>query len=194
MTEAPTFSPSLRPYDRDRGQAGLLVPSHPALGIYTSSAGVELIANRKYGVRVVPSRDMRIVKVGIQIAAVEGSSGNSAMDVGIFDGTGQTLLGSSGPTTGVVNSIGWKHLTLTTAVTLKAGTTYYAALATAATFTGTGARPFSVFPANQGGEPFGLALGLLEYGIQTTAGGTLAAPFNPGSSGSVVPVFCLRET
>lgn len=193
MTEAPTFSPSLRPYDHDYGQAGLLVPQRVGLGTFTGSPGAELVANRKYGVRMVPSRDMLIETIGFDVTAVEGSGGNSAMDVGVFDATGQTLLDSSGPTTGIVNSIGWKHIDLGDPLPLSAGVTYYVALATAATFTGTGARVWACFPGTSSGEPFGAAVGKIEIGVQLTAGGTLAAPYAPTSSSGLVPVFAVRE-
>lgn len=183
----------LEDYDRDNGQAGILVPNYPNLGPVGASAATILTANRKYAVRFVPSRDMRIITVGFCVQAVEGSSGNSAMDCGILSGNGQTLLGSSGATTGIVNATGWRHLTLAAAVTLVAGTTYYAALATATSFTGTGAQILGLIPATSAGQPFGLSNGITELCIEASAGGTLAAPLTPTSTSALIPIFCLRE-
>jgi hypothetical protein len=185
---------SLRPYDRDFGQAGLLVPQSPGVGQVAANAATSLVANRKYAVRFVPSRDMTIISVGICIHAVEASAGNSAMDCGIFSADGQTLLASSGPLTGIVNATGWRPLTLTASYTVRKGVTYYAALATATAFTGTAATILGVTPATGGGQPFGSANGVFEVGIQQTAGGTLAAPYTGTSTSALVPVFCLRET
>jgi hypothetical protein len=182
---------SLRRLDRDNGQSGILTPT-ANLGAYGGSALTALTANRKYGSRVVPSRRMTITTVGICVTTVEGSSGNSAIDVGIFDSTGQTLISSSGPQTGVVNGLGWHHLTLAAPVTLSEGVTYYAGLAAAAAFTGTAAQLFGIVPATNAPIAFGSTLGVLEFGFLAAAGGTLAAPLGLNVAG-FVPVFALRE-
>jgi hypothetical protein len=93
----------------------------------------------------------------------------------------------------VVNSTGWHHISLSATISLRAGVTYYAALATAAAFTGTAASALSCTPATQAGQPFGTSMGLYEHIVQASAGGTLAAPFTPTSASTTVPVLCLRE-
>jgi hypothetical protein len=183
----------LRPLDRDRGQRGLLIPDFPALGGFSSTASfTDFETSRRYAARFVPSRDMTIATMKIAITVVEGSSGNSALDLGIFSADGQTLLGSSGNATGMTNALGWRTATLASPVDLEAGVAYYAAVATPAAFAGTVPRFWGVVPGTYASSAFGATLPYIETAVQLAAA-PLVAPYSPSGSASRFPALALLE-
>lgn len=133
-------TPTLYGLDGD-GFPGILVPT--ASG--STRGNVTMVANRAWLTRFVAPRNMTITKLTFAVTTAAGS--DDEVDVGIYGphSTANTLtrLGSKGATTGQLNTLGLKTITIT-GVKLVAGTVYYAAISngaigtTAATIGGVG--------------------------------------------------------
>lgn len=184
--------PDLRPYDKDNGHAGIIAPTNTAWGV-PSAAGT-LAANRTYGSRFVPSRNMTIASMHFQVATAAGT-GDSNIDLAIYDGTGQSKLASSGASAlGINTSTTLKGASLTSPLSLTAGTTYYAALSTASAFAGTAPAILAILAAGSSGTSAqwaGTSLGLISC-FAHTAGGTAPSAIVVSSS-ALAPVIFMRE-
>ncbi len=108
----------LRQYDRDNGQAGLIVPSQAPL-----TSATALTASRAHVARFVPSRPMSITKIGFVVSTAAGS--DDACDVGLYDAAWARLV-SAGATSAKMNVLGFQTVSFT-ATLLQAGVVYYAA-------------------------------------------------------------------
>ncbi|MGC1177430.1 MAG: hypothetical protein WA843_05150, partial [Candidatus Saccharimonadales bacterium] len=100
-----------------------------------------LAANTAYLVRFVPHKPIKISQIKYVVTTF--ATADDAVDVGIYNATLSSRLGSSGATTGQLNATnGIKTLNLTASVQLVPDTVYYIALScgtvggTAATITG----------------------------------------------------------
>jgi len=103
------------------GQAGFWAP---ALGPYASQLASGLAGSRCYFCRVVCPVSQTISKIGFSVTAA--ATADDPCDVGIYDAAGNKL-GSSGSTTGRLNSTGVKTVNLLAPVAVVAGQVYYAA-------------------------------------------------------------------
>ena len=167
--------------------AGQLVP-----GSLIGSAAVAIVASRAYVVRYVATKTRAITKINFPLAVAAASNDNC--DVGIFDSTLTTLLGSAGSTAGKLNASApsVQQLTLTGTVNQVAGTAYYAAFA-AGTFGGSAAQ---LVGTNNGSaivsQLFGSTAGTQTLGFQASAF-PLAAPFTHGGAIGNCPILALVE-
>jgi hypothetical protein len=105
----------------DAAQAGFWAP---ALGPYANQGPGGLAGSRCYFVRAVCPVSQTISKVGFSVVAA--ATADDPCDVGVYDAAGNKL-GSSGSTTGRLNSTGAKTVNLLTPVAVVAGQVYYAA-------------------------------------------------------------------
>ena len=174
---------NFRQYDRDLGQAGLVVPQLLSAASVASSA---LVANRAYYVRFVPSRTMLIDRIAFVLTAASGT--DDPCDAGIYS-SALARLTSAGATTGKLNASNNTVQTATfTAVTLTAGTVYYAAFAanSTASVLHTSVVTGSYF------DLFGTTTGVRGAGTQATAYPLV----DPGSitGTSNVPILAVRES
>lgn len=180
------FARGFRSAVKDNGQAGCLTGPDTGSGMTAAS----ITANRAYFRRWVAPRDMVITKIAIGVA-VAGSNDN--IDVGIFDISG-TLLGASGSTASMVNSAGTKALTLTTTVNVKAGQTYYVAMAYGP-IGGTAANILGLNGATPSATWFGATVGVLEmFRLDTLFPLATTASFTGFALNGAVPLFALRES
>jgi hypothetical protein len=108
----------------DAGQPGFYAPPDIPWVPGTGTAGV---VNRAYIVRFIAPSSRRITKIAFQI--IVAATTDDPCDVGIFSGDLQTMLGSSGATSGQLNSVGVKTVNLLAGVSLLGGQVYYAAFA-----------------------------------------------------------------
>jgi hypothetical protein len=114
---------NLAPYDKDSGQAGLLVPTSRGWSLGTRTPG----ANTAYGVLFVPSRAMNIVSMSFGVGTA--ATVDDSVDLGIVASDGATRLASSGATPGLANVLGRRTANLTTPLVVQPGTKYYAVFA-----------------------------------------------------------------
>lgn len=171
----------------DRQQAGQYVPN---VGPYCQSVSLALVANQAKAIRFVAERTMTIKQIafGLNVAA----SVNDNCDVGIFDSTLATLLGSSGSTAGLLNgAIGPQVASLATPVNIKQGVVYYAAFACGA-IGGTAAQVFqTVVNAGSTARLFGATAGQVEQLVASSAF-PLAAPLSvAGGVPTNAPILAL---
>ena len=115
-------------------QAGPLVPDVPLAVI----SGTSWTANRVYGSRFVLPSDFLVTTITFR----ETTVGTGNMDAGIYNSS-SVRLASAGSTAGKKGANSFQTLTLTSPITLTAGTIYYVALSTdtsdgAASFSGVG--------------------------------------------------------
>lgn len=182
---------NFRQYDRDHRQAGIVVPCGPGPGY--NRATLALTASRGYYTRFVPTRPMRIVSMSFVTTVLAGA--DDACDVGIFDSTLTTLLGSSGATSGKLNASTAvpQNIALQAPVILAAGTVYYAAFSVG-TFGGTAAQleVAGVSTSAAGVDMFGNTAGLKEIGIKGSAH-PLSAPVTLSATFQM-PIMALKET
>lgn len=121
MTFIPT-APTVN--DWQAYSTGLLVP--PSAGAFGVANAVT--ASRAYIVRFLSPANVAITKIAFQTTVAAGSNDNC--DVGIFNSTLTTLLGSAGSTAGKLNAVaGVQTCNLTATVQLQIGVVYYAAFA-----------------------------------------------------------------
>lgn len=186
--EARVSPPQTMPqYDKDNGNAGLLVPTSRGWAFNTRS----LTANRCYYQRFVPSRNMTIVSAAIDVTVAAGANDDCA--VAIYS-SGGTRLATSGAVASKLNSTGVKTVSLSASLTVIAGTVYYLAFSVG-TFGGTGASVLGCgFSDVNGTSLFGSTMGLMEAGYEDSA-------HPPPSTGAPSPGFisayvaaALRET
>lgn len=145
---------NFRQYDRDNGQVGMYAPSSPCF----LPGALTLVANQGRASRFVPSRNMTVTKIAFAVTTAAGS--DDPVDVGIYSAAGAKLV-STGATTGQLNTIGPKSLTVT-ATTLVARTAYYVALSCGAIGT-TAAIVIGASAAGiQAAQLFGTTIGLVE--------------------------------
>lgn len=124
------------------GFPGVLAPT--AAG--SARGSVTLVANRAWLVRFVAPRNMVATKLTFVVTTA--ATADDAVDVGICGPSATpatiTLLGSKGATTGLLNSLGLRIVTLPAPLKLVGGTVYYGALScgaiggAAATISGVG--------------------------------------------------------
>jgi hypothetical protein len=176
-----------RQYDRDDGQAGMYCTP---MGGLLPLAAASLAASRAYAIRFVPSRNMTVVSMAFAVAAAAGA--DDACDVGIFSGNWQTLLGSAGATTGKLNSIGSKTVTLAAPVALVARTAYYAAFS-CGTFGGVAGQLVMTNVNVNAVQLFGATAGTQLQSFQSGAH-PLAAPHVSAGTIVSVPLLAVRES
>lgn len=161
----------------------------PPQGI-NQAAATPLTASRAYIARFVAPKTMTITKIAFQLTNAAGSNDNC--DVGIFDASLTTLLGSSGSTAGKLNAApGPQTVNLTGSVPLVAGTVYYAAFAMGTI--GTTAAQIA-FTTGSIAAPvlFGATAGNIAQAVQSSAF-PLAAPFTPSASQSSCVILALIQ-
>jgi len=106
-------------------QAGLWVP--PGAPFCGQTAG-GLASTRAYFVRFACPKSQAVTKISFFVTTA--ASVDDPCDVGIYDSAATpNRLGSSGSTSGLLNSTGLKQAALTAPVALVQGQIYYAALA-----------------------------------------------------------------
>lgn len=185
---SPVARAQLGDFDRDAGQAGVVAPMAPWVAAVANSA---VVAARTYVSRFTPSRSMTIVSMSVCVTTA-GGTGDSNIDMGIYNAAGTTKLASTGATAAGINSVGIKNVALSASHTLTAGTTYYAAIATAASFPGTAPGFLCYVPGTTNAQMFGSSLGTLEFGTHT-AGGTLPSSLTISAT-SLGVILALRES
>ena len=170
--------------DGDAGFAGQTAPNPPAAGVAAA-----LTASRAYAARFTASRSRTITKMAFVLTTASGT--NDAVDMGIFDSTGTVLLSSTGSTLGKMNGSSGtqQQAPLLASVPLRAGVSYYAALAVSAT---AGAQ---VWMTTLGAGSGAVLMGAVFPNILQTfqAAFPLAAPFSSAGGISSVPILGLLE-
>jgi hypothetical protein len=121
---------SLPKYSAARGLPGIIAPP----GNMAPTAAVALTASRAYWARFMPSEDITISSASFLVTVAAGA--DDACDIGIYDSTLATRIASAGATTGKLNSVGIRSVSVSASLT--AGTVYYAAFSVG-TFGSTGA-------------------------------------------------------
>lgn len=175
-----------RHYDKDNGQSGM-APFPPVL----VASAIALSATNGRSVRIVPSRDINAVSLGIAVTTAAGS--NDAIDLGIFDATMANKLRSTGAVTGQLNSTGFKWIALTSAYTMLAGQAYYLAYSPG-TVGSTAAQVGCVNVANNAiPSLFGSTAPSIEAAFHSVAGHPLPSSLTPTAS-TVVPFIAVRES
>jgi len=170
----------------DRQQAGQYVPDGAPFGGIT---GIALTASRTYVVRFIAERSMTITKVVFVLTVA--ASANDNCDVGIFDSTLATKLGSSGSTAGKLNgSLGAVTVNLAAGVQIRQGKVYYAAFGSGPQG-GTAASVVMTNLPTNAVQMFGSTAGLTELTFQ--AAFPLAAPITPGGAIGSCPVLALLQ-
>lgn len=174
------YTPNLRPYDKDNGEAGIIIPT----GDWLLQGGVAMSANQARFSRFVPSRRMTILSISFVVSGA--STGD--VDVGIYNAAGTTKLGSSGATSGKLTATGTKNVALSAGVTLLPGVVYYGAISVSSTPTLTcSTYSFGTFP-----ELFGTAPPDLLTGSEATAH-PLPSTLS-GYSTAAGPILALKES
>lgn len=181
------FAQGQRAQVQDNGQPGMFVNPH----VGTTMTAANITANRSYFSRFVPSRDITVTKIAIAVATSATSADSS--DVGIYNSSG-TLLASSGATSIGLNSTGAKVYTLSSPVTLRAGTVYYVAFAYGP-IGGTAANIVGYNGAFGAGQMFGTSPPNLEWFIiGSNYPLTTKASFTGFAANGAVPLFAVRES
>lgn len=152
---------------------GIIVPPSGA----TANSSIALTASRAYVCRFVAPKPLVVTKIAFTTTVAAGSNDNC--DVGIFDSTLTTLLGSSGSTAGKMNAVaGVQTVNLLASVTLVPGTVYYAAFAYGTVGTTAASMCMTAIQGNSA-NLMGSAAPNLAVGFQNTAF-PLAGPFGAG--------------
>lgn len=179
----PSLSPNLRSYDAGAGQVGMYATPTGTLFGTSNSA---LTANTAYFARFRPTRNLTVAKFAFSVGTASGT--DDPLDVGIYSSDLQTKVASSGATSGLLNNgTGRKEVTL--AVSLVAGTVYYAAFAANSTATLMCA---AVSSANAV-QLFGTSAGTAEFLSKATSY-TLPASISSPAVASFVPLLALMES
>lgn len=175
-------------FDRDQGLPGMFAP---LVGVYGVSAQA-LTASRAYFNRFVPSRNMTVTLIGFNVTTASGS--DDACDAGIYTFSGSTLtrVASAGATTGKLNALGPK--TLSVSASLTAGTVYYAGFSVG-TFGGTAGQLMMASAAGNGGfDVFGTALGSTISCFKASSH-PLGTPVSSlSTNASTTPLLAIRES
>lgn len=175
-------------YDRDNGQAGIVVPSSRH---WTPTASGWPNASQSRFVRFVPSRAMTITSISFVVTTF--ATADDAVDVGIYDAT-LTKIVSSGATTGKVNTSNAVKNIAITSTPLTAGTVYYAAFAYGA-FGGTQASiMFAGYSNALLAQGFGASVPQVDCAYKDAAATLPAGPVTPTGIPSTAPVLFLRES
>lgn len=103
------------------GQVGATAPGAP--GFFMSN--IVATASRAYAVRLVPRRNLTVVKIGF--VTTLAATNDDACDVGIYASDLATKLVSAGATTGKMNATAGPQSITVSSTALTAGTTYYLA-------------------------------------------------------------------
>lgn len=187
MTSAPQITRSLKPYDRDLGQAGMYAMHTP----FQSAGALAVVATNAYIVRFVATRPLVVASISFVVSTA--ASADDACDVGIYNADLTTRLGSAGATTGKLNSTGVKNCLLTAAVALTPGVVYYAAWSSGAQ----GGTGVSISAGNLtsalNGQLFGASPPQLEVGGKATSH-VLPTSIATPTPTSQPPILALKES
>lgn len=174
----------------DSQQAGQYVPSGAP---FCASASTALVASRGYAIRFVAEKSMTFTQIAFFLTVA--ASANDNCDVGIFDSTLATLIGSAGSTAGKLNgSLGVTSVPLAGAgAKVRQGKVYYACFASGPQGGTAASVAMTSFGAGSNmARFFGVTAGLIDQTFNN-AEFPLAAPFATGGAISSAPILALLQ-